>query len=227
MQIKTLRGMSGVISARLSNPPERARNQLQARQNMNLIRSICVYCGSADGRDPRHLAAARDLGQAMAAAGIGLVYGGGNSGLMGEVARAVLASGGHVTGVIPEFLQIRELMLEGAQSMTVVPDMHTRKQMMFDRADAFVALPGGIGTLEELFEQMTWGQLGRHHKPVLVADIGGYWQPLLALLAHVQTEGFVRASLRPHFIVADSVDQIIPMLQAASSLLNDKLRDRA
>ena len=186
---------------------------------MKLIRSICVYCGSADGRKPEYALAARALGLAMAQAGIGLVYGGGNSGLMGEVARAVLAGGGHVTGIIPKFLQIRELMLEGAQSMTIVPDMHTRKQMMFDRSDAFVALPGGIGTLEELFEQMTWAQLGQHEKPVLIADIGGYWQPLLELLEHVQIEGFVRAGLQPHYMVARRIDEILPMLHAGAAAM--------
>lgn len=186
---------------------------------MKLIRSICVYCGSADGGKPAYAHAARALGLAMAHAQIGLVYGGGNSGLMGEIARAVLEGGGHVTGIIPEFLQIRELMLEGAQSMTIVPDMHTRKQMMFERSDAFVALPGGIGTLEELLEQMTWAQLGQHEKPVLIADIGGYWQPLLDLLEHIQLAGFVRAGLQPHYMVANHVVDILPMLHAGAATM--------
>ena len=182
---------------------------------MNQIRSICVFCGSAPGADPAYAESARALGLAMAAQGIGLVYGGGNTGLMGQIARTVLENGGHVTGIIPEFLRSRELMLEGAHSMTVVPDMHTRKRLMFEQADAFVALPGGIGTLEELFEQITWVQLEQHSKPVLIANINGFWDPLLGLIQHVREEGFVRQGLKTHYIVADWVDDIIPALNRA------------
>ena len=159
---------------------------------MTEIKTICVYCGSSPGVDPALMAAAADLGRAMAAAGIGLVYGGGNNGLMGATARGVLDGGGHVTGIIPDFLQRRESMLEGAQDMITVGDMHTRKRLMFERSDAFVALPGGIGTLEELVEQMTWVQLERHTKPVLIANINGFWKPLLALFAHMRDAGFVQ-----------------------------------
>ena len=147
------------------------------------LRSICVYCGSGHGNDPAFTEAAVQLGRDMARAGITLVYGGGNVGLMGVVARAVLDNGGHVVGIIPEFLKAREIMIPDAQELIVVPDMHTRKRIMFDRADAFVALPGGVGTLEELVEQMTWAQLGQHKKPILLANVRNFWKPLLVLRA--------------------------------------------
>ena len=184
---------------------------------MNLPRSICVYCGSAPGHDPAFVQSAREFGQAMAENGVRLVYGGGNTGLMGTVARSVLEHGGHVTGIIPEFLRNRELMLEGAHSMTVVPDMHTRKRLMFEQADAFVALPGGIGTLEEVFEQITWAQLEQHVKPVLIANINGFWNPLLQLITHVRESGFVRQGVRTHFLVAGKVADILPMLGAINA----------
>ncbi len=183
---------------------------------MSALKNICVYCGSSNGTNPLMLKAAEDLGHAMGDAGIGLVYGGGNNGLMGATARAVLDRGGRVTGIIPTFLRDRERMLDGAQDMVVVPDMHTRKRIMFERADAFVALPGGVGTLEELVEQMTWVQLDRHTKPVLIADIGGFWRPLLGLLAHMREQGFIRAGLEVRYLVAQSVDEILPMLHAAT-----------
>ncbi len=182
---------------------------------MSDLSSICVYCGSAPGTDPAHVAAAAVLGRDMARAGIGLVYGGGNAGLMGTVARAVLAAGGRVTGIIPDFLRDRERELHAAQEMIVVPDMHTRKRLMFERADAFVALPGGIGTLEELVEQMTWVQLQRHAKPVLVADIGGFWEPLLALLTHMREQGFIRPAFEVAPLVARRAEDIVPTLRTA------------
>ena len=148
---------------------------------MSAIRNICVYCGSSAGDDARFGQAAEALGRALAAEGIGLVYGGGGEGLMGRLARATLAGGGYVTGIIPNFLVRKEHALTDAQEMLVVETMHARKQAMFDRADAFVALPGGVGTLEELVEQLTWAQLNRHAKPILIADIAGFWRPLLAL----------------------------------------------
>ena len=151
----------------------------------------------------------------MAQAGIGLVYGGGNNGLMGAIARTVLAEGGHVTGIIPDFLQRRENMLDGTQEMIVVPDMHTRKRLMFERSDAFVALPGGIGTLEELVEQMTWVQLEQHTKPVLIADIGDFWKPLLGLFEHMRAFGFVRREAELSYLVAERAEDILPMIHAA------------
>ena len=181
---------------------------------MSNLKSICVYCGSSDGTDPAMLAAAEALGVAMGEAGLALVYGGGNNGLMGAVARAVLSAGGQVTGIIPDFLRDKERMLDGAQEMIVVPDMHTRKRLMFERADAFVALPGGIGTLEELVEQMTWVQLDRHAKPVVIADIGGFWRPLLSLIAHMRQNGFIRPAAEVRYQVAESVPDIIPMIHA-------------
>ena len=192
-----------------------ARMPRSTTAGMTAIRNLCVYCGSSNGVEPDLYAAAEDLGRAMVAAGVGLVYGGGNNGLMGAIARTVLEGGGHVTGIIPDFLQRRENMLEGTQEMIVVPDMHTRKRLMFERADAFVALPGGIGTLEELVEQMTWVQLDRHAKPVVIADIGGFWAPLLALIDHMREQGFIRASADVRYRVAGTVGEIIPTIRAA------------
>jgi uncharacterized protein (TIGR00730 family) len=186
------------------------------RTETGAIRSVCVYCGSADAVDPAYVAAAGRLGQMMARAGLRLVYGGGSNGLMGAVARSVIENGGTVTGIIPEFLKNRELMLKSAQDLVVVPDMHTRKRLMFERADAFVALPGGVGTLEELVEQLTWVQLEQHSKPVLIADIGGFWRPLLSLFAHMREHGFIRPEFEVRYLVAEKIEDIIPMLQTAS-----------
>ena len=153
---------------------------------MNKIKTVCVYCGSGPGTNPRFVEAAITLGKTFAENGVRLVYGGGSLGLMGAVAKSMLDHGGTVTGIIPEFLTARENALARVQEMIVTPDMHERKRLMFERSDAFVALPGGIGTLEELVEQLTWQQLGRHTKPVLLANIDGFWEPLLALLAHMR-----------------------------------------
>jgi uncharacterized protein (TIGR00730 family) len=188
---------------------------------MTRLRSICVYCGSGAGTDPAFSGAARALGRYMAEANIRLIYGGGRIGLMGEVASAVIAGGGEVTGIIPEFLRAKELMLAEAQELHVVPDMHTRKQLMFERADAFIALPGGIGTLEELVEQMTWAQLGRHMKPILIANINGFWRPLLSLLAHMQQSGFIRPGLDVRYLVADRIEDALPMLERAAKQSGD------
>ena len=146
---------------------------------------------------------------------MGLVYGGGGDGLMGRLARSTLAAGGYVTGIIPNFLVRKEHALTAAQEMLVVDDMHQRKQAMFDRADAFVALPGGVGTLEELVEQMTWAQLDRHTKPVLVANLHGFWRPLLALFAHMNGEGFIRRGFELRYLVAEKIEDIVPMLRSA------------
>jgi uncharacterized protein (TIGR00730 family) len=180
------------------------------------ISKICVYCGSGPGNDAVFLQSARTLGHAMADEGLGLVYGGGNIGLMGTVAHAVLERGGHVTGVMPDFLTARERLLEQVQEMIIVPDMHSRKRLMFEKADAFVALPGGIGTLEELVEQMTWAQLGQHSKPILLLSINGFWKPLLVLLAHMREQGFIRPGLELNYLVAERVEDVIPMLRAAA-----------
>ena len=182
---------------------------------MATIRSICVFCGSSPGDDPRFMEGARALGLDMARRGIGLVYGGGGTGLMGEVAQAVREGGGHVTGIIPGFLRQREVHFTEASEMIVVTDMHERKRLMFERADAFVALPGGVGTLEELVEQMTWAQLGQHDKPILIADIAGFWKPLLLLLAHMRQTRFIRTETEVRYLVSERMEDVVPMLQAA------------
>lgn len=178
------------------------------------VRSICVYCGSGPGVDPAYGAAARTLGHALAENGIALVYGGGGLGLMGEVARATLEGGGKVTGIIPEFLVEREHMLREVTDLLVTADMHQRKQMMFERSDAFVALPGGIGTLEELVEQLTWAQLGQHSKPIVVANIAGFWTPFLGLLDHMRNEAFIRQGLEVRFNVVSDASEIVPRVLA-------------
>jgi uncharacterized protein (TIGR00730 family) len=191
---------------------------------MSKIQTICVYCGSGPGSDPAFVAAARELGKALADNGIGLVFGGGSIGLMGALAKSVLDHGGKVTGIIPEFLTGREHALKRGE-MIVTPSLHERKQIMFERADAFVALPGGIGTLEELVEQMTWAQLGRHEKPILLANIKGFWDPLCALLDHMEKLEFIRAGLTVNFLIADRVEDILPKLKAAASALPESQKE--
>jgi uncharacterized protein (TIGR00730 family) len=183
------------------------------------LQNICVYCGSGSGRNPAYAEAARELGQRLAAARIGLVYGGGSLGLMGEVARSVLDHGGHVTGIIPGFLSEREHMLVEAQELIVVDDMHQRKQLMFVKSDAFVALPGGLGTLEEFVEQLTWSQLGRHRRPIVLANIEGFWNPLLAQFESMMAEGFIRPGLDLNLLVVDRVEEIIPAIEREFALV--------
>jgi uncharacterized protein (TIGR00730 family) len=185
-------------------------------EKMHKIRKICVYCGSGPGTDPAFVAAARAFGKILAQNNIGLVYGGGAVGMMGELAQTVAENGGQVTGIIPEFLMAREHALQTTQGLIVTRDMHERKRKMFELADAFVALPGGVGTLEELVEQLTWVQLGRHRKPVLAANIEGFWEPLCALLEHMKTLEFIRGDLSFDLLVADNVEDILPMLQKAA-----------
>jgi uncharacterized protein (TIGR00730 family) len=182
---------------------------------MSQIRRICVYCGSGPGADPAFLAAAKEFGRILAENRIGLVYGGGAVGLMGGLANAVLDHGGSVTGIIPEFLVNREHALKRGE-VIVTRDMHERKQRMFELADAFVALPGGVGTLEETVEQMTWVQLGHHRKPILLASIKRFWQPLCALLDHMQELRFIRTGLEVNYLVAERVEDILPMLAEAA-----------
>ena len=182
---------------------------------MGRLSSVCVYCGSGLGSNPIHAEAARILGRSMAEAGVRLVYGGGSVGLMGTLARAVLDAGGAVTGIIPGFLQNRERPMHELTELVVTDDMHARKMLMFQRADAFVALAGGVGTLEELVEQMTWAQLGRHQKPVLLANIAGFWDPLVRLLEAMRRENFIRSDLEVALLVAKQAEDIVPMLQRA------------
>ena len=185
--------------------------------DMNKIKTVCVYCGSGPGTNPRFVEAAIALGKALAESGIRLVYGGGSIGLMGAVATSVLDHGGTVTGIIPGFLTARENALKRVQELIVTPDMHERKRLMFEHSDAFVALPGGIGTLEELVEQLTWQQLGRHSKPVLLANVEGFWEPLFALLAHMRATQFIRPSLAVDILKAERVEDILPRLKEAAA----------
>ncbi len=184
---------------------------------MGLLRNVCVYCGSGHGRNPTHAEAARILGRAMADEGVGLVYGGGSVGLMGVLARATLDAGGVVTGIIPRFLERREVLMPDLTETIVTEDMHERKMRMFERADAFAALPGGVGTLEELVEQMTWAQLGRHEKPVLLANIDGFWNPFISLLNEMRREQYIREEFEVSCLVAERAEEIVPMLQRAAA----------
>ena len=177
---------------------------------MKTNRNLCVYCGSGPGRNPAYIEAARVLGQSLAGHGIGLVYGGGSLGLMGEVARATLAAGGRVIGIIPEFLVQREQMLTDVQEVVVTQNMHERKMSMFEKSDGFVALPGGIGTLEELVEVSTWAQLNQHRKPIIIANIENYWEPLLALVRHMRSEKFIRPGLEVKYVVVSQASDIVP-----------------
>ena len=177
--------------------------------------NVCVYCGSSTGDDPLFARTAKALGQMLAQNNVGLVYGGGRIGLMGICARAVMAHGGHVTGVIPDFLQTAEIAYEGISDLQVVGSMHERKQRMFDKSDAFLALPGGIGTLEETIEMLTWAQLGRHNHPILLLNIAGFWDPLIELFEHMIARGFVRSTIHAHYTVVDEVEQILPQIKAA------------
>jgi uncharacterized protein (TIGR00730 family) len=192
---------------------------------MSGIKAICVYCGSGPGRNPAFTEAAQEFGRALAENGIQLVYGGGSIGLMGTLAGAVLDHGGVVTGVIPDFLVNREHMLTRAQERIITRDMHERKRIMFERADAFVALPGGIGTLEELVEQLTWAQLGRHMKPILILNIDGFWEPLCTLLDHMEKLEFIRAGLTVDLLVAERVEDILPKLIGAARPVPEPAKD--
>jgi hypothetical protein len=194
---------------------------------LNKIRTVCVYCGSGPGTNPHFIESAKALGKIFAENAIRLVYGGGSLGLMGAIATSVLDHGGMVTGIIPDFLTARENALARVQEMVVTPDMHERKRLMFERSDAFVALPGGIGTLEELVEQLTWQQLGRHSKPVLLANIDGFWEPLFALLTHMRSTQFIRAGLQVDILKADRVEDILPRLRAAAARVPEDAKQMA
>jgi len=183
---------------------------------MSTIKSICVYCASGPGTNPAFMDAAKTFGRILAENGIRLVYGGGSVGLMGALAESVLEHGGAVTGVIPDFLVNREHMLLNAQERLITRDMHERKRLMFERADAFVALPGGVGTLEELVEQLTWAQLGRHKKPILALNVARFWDPLCTLLEQMEKLDFIRANLPVTLLVVDRVEEILPKLLAAA-----------
>ncbi len=184
--------------------------------SMSTLKAVCVYCGSGPGSNPKFVESARTFGRILAENGVRLVYGGGSIGLMGAIADSVIDHGGQVTGIIPDFLKAREMMFRRAQEIIVTRDMHERKRLMFERADAFVALPGGVGTLEELVEQLTWAQLGRHKKPILMANIDGFWDLLCALFDHMRAMQFIRAGLSVAPLVVNGVEEILPALREAT-----------
>jgi uncharacterized protein (TIGR00730 family) len=184
---------------------------------------LCVYCGSSPGHNPDYMTAAKALGKAMAEAGVGLVYGGGSLGLMGETARAVIAAGGHVTGIIPEFLVNKERMQEGVQELIVTSTMHERKMAMFERSTGFVALPGGIGTLEELAEILTWSQLKQHARPVILCNVAGFWTGLLGVISHMTSEGFIRAGFEINLDVAEGPEAVLTVYEQRRAMTKDVL----
>lgn len=181
------------------------------------IKSICVYCGSSSAVSQDYKDAALALGTEMAAQGIRLVYGGGQVGIMGIIADAVLKGGGEVTGVIPEFLHEAEVGKTDLTELIRVDSMHIRKQIMAERSDGFVVLPGGFGTLDEFFEILTWRQLHLHNNPIVVADIAGYWQPLIQAIDHIVEEGFARQENRDLFAVVSSAKLVLPTLKALAT----------
>ena len=180
--------------------------------DMSKIKTVCVYCGSGPGTNPHFIETAIELGKTLAENGIRLVYGGGSVGLMGAVAKSTLDHGGSVTGIIPDFLKVKENPLAHVQEMIVTPDMHERKRLMFERSDAFVALPGGIGTLEELVEQLTWAQLAHHMKPIVLCSIDSFWNPLLETFARMKDAGFVYNSGILDDVISDDVAGILPLI---------------
>ena len=183
---------------------------------MKNINALCVYCGSTEAVDPVYLEAAKNFGAIMADHGIRLIYGGGGAGLMGAIADAVLARNGNVTGIMPEFLLDIEVGHEGVTEMIVVNSMHSRKQKMFDLADAFVILPGGLGTLDEMIEILTWKQLCRHDKPVLLANVSGYWDPFMALIDSIIYAGFAKPKSAELLTTVASIEEILPALTTAA-----------
>src|SRR3954452_19516653 len=191
------------------------------------LRRVCVYCGSSPGADPGYAAAARELGRLLAARGIGLVYGGGNVGLMGAIADAAMEAGGEVTGVIPQALLDREVGHRGVTELRVVASMHERKALMADLSDAFVALPGGIGTLEELVEVYTWAQLGLHRKPIGLLDVAAFYAPLVAFLDHAVQERFLRPEHRATLLVGSDPEDLLERMAAFEPPAVEMWIDRA
>lgn len=191
---------------------------------MARVTSLCVYCGASAGNDPRHAAAATELGRLLGESGITLVYGGGRVGLMGIVADATLAAGGKVVGVIPTMLKTRELAHPGCSELIAVDTMHARKQRMFELSDAFAILPGGLGTLDEAFEMITWKQLRMHDKPILLLDIAGYWRPFREMMRHVVDGGFARGE---HETLITPVERIADIPGVLAGLPEPALPARA
>jgi uncharacterized protein (TIGR00730 family) len=179
------------------------------------LSSLCVYCGSHVGHEDSNRQAAAQLGSLLAAAGVRLVFGGGQVGLMGVMADAALAAGGTVVGVIPHHLHDLEVGHPGVTTLHVVDTMHARKELMFRESDAFAVLPGGLGTMDETFEIITWKQLGLHDKPIIIVNTGGYWSPFLALFDHIADRGFAGPETRRYFRVVDDVAEVLPAIAAA------------
>jgi uncharacterized protein (TIGR00730 family) len=182
---------------------------------MNTIRSVCVYCGSSPGRSEVYVKAGRALGRSLAKADLRLVYGGGTKGIMGAVADGALRAGGKVTGIIPRFLLNREATeaaLDRLDELVITENMHERKHRMFEESDAFVALPGGIGTVEEIVEVMTWAQLGHHRKPIVFANIDGFWEPMMALMKHMREEGFIHTGHLVQPLLIDQAEAVVPAI---------------
>ncbi|AEH89697.1 TIGR00730 family Rossman fold protein [Mesorhizobium opportunistum] len=187
---------------------------------MNTIRSVCVYCGSSPGRDEIYVRAGHLLGRSLARSGLRLIYGGGTKGIMGAVAEGALKAGGKVTGIIPRFLinrEATETALDRLDELVITDNMHERKHKMFEKSDAFVALPGGIGTVEEIVEVMTWAQLGHHRKPIVFGNVGGFWDPMLALLDHMAAEGFIHTAQRVKPLVVNDPEAIVAAIMVAGS----------
>jgi len=189
---------------------------------MRKLRSICVFCGSNPGRNPEYIKAAQELGKLMASEGIQLVYGGGNVGLMGQVANAVMDAGGSAIGVIPKFLLDREVGHRNLTELHVVDSMHERKALMARLSDSFAILPGGIGTLEEMFETWTWGQLNLHMKPLAILNTAGFYDRLSLFMDHMVTEGFLQQEHREATMTATSPSELVTMLQNASPTMHPK-----
>lgn len=193
---------------------------------MSKVTSLCVYCGSRDRVDPAHRQAATALGRLCGEQGIRVVFGGGRIGLMGLCADAALAAGGEVVGIIPHHLNDVEVGHQGITELHLVDSMHARKQLMFEMSDAFAVLPGGIGTMDEAFEIITWRQLKLHDKPIVVLDNAGYWQPFLTLIDHIIASGFAPPGIRELFRVVQRVEDILPTLRAARTPIRADLPER-
>ncbi|MGB3831020.1 MAG: TIGR00730 family Rossman fold protein [Mesorhizobium sp.] len=187
---------------------------------MNTIRSICVYCGSSPGNDGAYIEAGHALGRSLARSGLRLVYGGGTKGIMGAVAQGTLKAGGKVMGIIPRFLmnkEATETALGRLDQLVITENMHERKHRMFEESDAFVALPGGIGTVEEIVEIMTWAQLGHHRKPIVFANVNGFWDPMLALMDHMAAAGFIHTAHNVKPLVVEDPEAVVAAVLAASA----------
>ncbi len=182
---------------------------------MSKIKSLCVYCGSSINVDEDFKTLAHDMGKILAENNIRLVYGGGKAGLMGIIADSVMTHGGEVTGIIPSHISDREIQHKGLTELHIVDSMHVRKQMMVDHSDAFLVLPGGVGTLDETCEIMTWRQLGIHDKPIVVADIKNYWTPFITMIDHIIEQGFMRPDDKNVISVVKTLEEILPAIENA------------